>query len=48
MKVHGEIKMSEDLAAAKLMLTAHEAAALGPGQDVPALSGPTAQGNTND
>lgn len=39
--------MSEDLAAAKFMLTAHEAAALGPGQDVPALSGPIAQGNTN-
>lgn len=46
-KVHGEIKMSEDLAAAKLMLTANEAAAPGPGQDVPALSGPPAQGKTN-
>lgn len=39
--------MSEDLAAAKLMLTANKAAAPGPGQDVPALSGPPAQGKTN-
>lgn len=41
-KVHGEIKMSEDLAAVKLSLTVKDAVAVGSCKSPPALDCPTA------